>query len=99
MSAMDYKLRQQLLSTKEIAKIINMKQVQVGDVFLWMGKLVQAQWMNQGHKSVGFVTNESVVCPHCQQEHSVVKAHDIIVSSPLFQENAEPVTTLTNERQ
>jgi hypothetical protein len=37
-----------------------MKDVSVGDVFLWQGKLVQAQWMNQGHKSVGFVTNESV---------------------------------------
>lgn len=75
-----------------------MKDVNVGDVFLWKGVLVQAQWMNTGHKSVGFITNESVKCPHCNQEHDVAMANDIIVHSPLFQENAEPVTTLSNER-
>lgn len=73
-----------------------MKTVKLGDVFLWKGQLVEAKWMNQGHPAIGFVTMETVRCPHCGENHEVAASHEVIISSPLFQQNAEPVQTITN---
>lgn len=74
-----------------------MKTAQLGDVFEWNGQIVKCEWINEGSKSIGFVIKKTVTCPHCKGLHQVDEGYDIIESSPLFQKNAEPVKTITEE--
>lgn len=71
-----------------------MKTAKLGDVFEWMGQLVRVEWINPGEKSIGFRTKEKCKCPHCGGEVEYETGADIIEASPLFQKNAEPVTTI-----
>jgi len=66
--------------------------------FYWKDKLVKIIYINTGMKSIGFESVEEkdgVRCSHCG-EFVMPERYDVIEDSPLFQENAKPVDTLTN---
>ena len=67
-----------------------MKTVQLDDVFQFEGQLVQVKWINEGHRSIGFVPINAKPCECCGE----VKKWDVIESSPLFQTIAKPVSTI-----
>lgn len=71
-----------------------MKTAKLGDYFLWMGKIAQVVAINEGHKAIIFSTNETCTCPHCGKEFEDEAQINIIESSPLFQENAQPISTI-----
>jgi len=70
-----------------------MKTAKLGDILKWKGKLVEVRWINEGHKSIGMVSFEDKLCPHC---HKPIGKYEVehIESSALFQESAEPVKTI-----
>lgn len=72
-----------------------MKTANIGDYFLWKGQLVQCQWMGFGEKTIGFIVKTKVTCPHCKGEHEITEGYDIVESSPLFQEGAAPIKSIT----
>ena len=57
--------------------------IETGDFFLWKGKLVK------------IVCIESCKCPHCGGDLGK-EQFSVIPTSPLFQQNAEPLPTLNN---
>lgn len=59
-------------------------------IFKWKGELVKVISI-ANERSVCFQAVDAVPCEKCGQ----IKQYDIIEMSPLFQENAEPVDTLT----
>ena len=67
-----------------------MKTAKLGDYLLWQGKLA---------KVIGEIDRPSIIielievetCPHCGIKNS---QFTVITSSPLFQENAEPIKTI-----
>lgn len=71
-----------------------MKNAKLGDTILWKGKLSKIIGEFNA-RAVVIQSVEKCKCPHCDKDLSK-KQSTIIVSSPLFQENAEAVKTLTN---
>lgn len=70
-----------------------MKTADIGQVLKWKGKLVQVKFLNEGHRAIGMEFLEDEHCPNCG--HNLGKKQfEIIESSLLFQENAEPVETI-----
>jgi len=67
-----------------------MKTAQLGDIFEFEGELVQVQWINQGYKAIGFVPVNAKPCPCC----GATKKWEVIESSPLFQQGANPIKTI-----
>lgn len=69
-----------------------MKDPSVGDFLFWRGELA---------KIIGETSQRSVIiemfenrrCPECKADLGKDQIH-MIVSSPLFQENAEPIPTI-----
>lgn len=69
-----------------------MKTPHLQDFLLWKGKLAQV---------IGLVNYPSVVmhmvehqkCPHCGGDLGVEQI-EVVIQSPLFQENAEPIKTI-----
>ncbi len=72
-----------------------MKKAKLGDFFLWEGKLVQCLWINEGHRSIGFKSTEKTCCPNCNIPIDY-ESFDVIEDSPLFQQTAEPIKTITD---
>lgn len=72
-----------------------MKTANLGDYFKWKGQIVLCQWLGLGQKTIGFIVKRKVTCPHCKGEHEIEEGYDVVESSPLFQENAEPIKTIT----
>ena len=66
--------------------------VQLGNVFKWKGVLTVVEWINEGKRSIGFITKGTGVCPHCGA--AVDEDWDIIESSPNWTEGAKPVETI-----
>lgn len=71
-----------------------MKTAKLGDYFLWMGKIAEVNSINNGHKAIGFTTHEPCRCPHCGKEFEQKVQHEVIESSPHFQENAKQISTI-----
>jgi hypothetical protein len=71
-----------------------MKTAELGDYFLWKGQLVKVGWINRGSKSIGFKFKREIHCPECGHLHLVDDSADVIEDSPLFQENAQPITSI-----
>lgn len=67
-----------------------MKTANLRDIFEYEGHLVRVEWINLGQKSIGFVPVDAKPCPCC----GVTKHWDVIESSPDFQNNAKPVSTI-----
>lgn len=63
------------------------------DYFLWNGKLVKVVGINEGHRSILFQELEPCKCPHCGGPLENEQYH-VIEGSPLFQENAKPISTI-----
>lgn len=72
-----------------------MKIANLGDYFLWKGQVVKCEWLGLGQKTIGFKAKRKVKCPHCKRDHDITEGMDIVESSPLFQENTEPIKSLT----
>ena len=67
-------------------------------ILKWQGKLVRVISINEGHRAINMEyidKNDNPKCPHCDMP---IKNYqfEIIESSPLFQENAEAIETLTS---
>ena len=69
--------------------------VELGDYFEWNGQIVKCEWINEGSRSIGFVTKEP--CPCCGEELTVSNNH--IESSPNFQKEAKPIQTIKSLNQ
>lgn len=71
-----------------------MKKPKLGDVFYWKGQMVKVV-ATANEPTVFMETMENQKCPHCDGD---IGKHQfgIIPTSPLFQENAEPIQTLEN---
>ena len=74
-----------------------MKTAQLGDYFDWNGQIVRVEWMSEGKKSIGFKVKTMVTCPHCKEQHEIIEGYDVIESSPMFQENANPIKSITEK--
>lgn len=71
-----------------------MKNATLGDVIIWKGKLSKIIGEFK-ERAVVIQSVEKCKCPHCDKELEK-KQSTIIVSSILFQQNAEAITTLTD---
>ena len=74
-----------------------MKIAKLNDIINWYDRLYKVKWINPGSKSIGMVSLDKNKCPHCkcELEYDIV---DMIEASPLFQENAKPVNTISDEK-
>ena len=70
-----------------------MKKANLGDIFLYQCKLVEVVAINEGHRSIVFQEINPKRCECCGE----IKQYDIIESSPLFQENSEPIQTIKQD--
>jgi hypothetical protein len=70
-----------------------MKTAKLGDIFTYEGEVVQVRWINEGHRSIGFVPINAKPCECCGE----TKRWDIIESSPSFQNNAALIQTLKED--
>ena len=70
-----------------------MKSAKTGDYLLWKGVPAKIVYSNEGHRSVGIEILENTKCPNCGEDLGK-KQIDVIVSSPMYQENAEPMQTI-----
>lgn len=70
-----------------------MKTVKLGDFFLWKGKLAKIICKSD-QPTVGIEMVEPEKCPHC---NGILGHHqfNIIPTSPLFQQDAEPIQTIS----
>ncbi len=71
-----------------------MKTAKLGDFFLWEGKVVKVEWVNDGYRAIGFKTTEDIECPYCNKTHEIEVGHEVIESSNNFQEGAKPIQTI-----
>lgn len=72
-----------------------MKKPKLGDYIFWEGKLARIVWTTS-EPTVGIELSEPNYCPHCAG--SLGKHQfSMIPTSPLFQENAEPIQTLEDK--
>lgn len=67
-----------------------MKRADLGAIFRYNGELVEVFAINDGRRAVVFKPLNKPPCPTCGHDHRI----ELIESSPLFQDNAEPVETL-----
>ena len=66
----------------------------LGDYFDWEGQIVKVEWINPGEKSIGFSITKKHKCKSCGEETEYKGHHDIIESSPCFQQTAKPLQTI-----
>ena len=73
-----------------------MKNPKLGDYLLWKGKPARIEF-ESNDRQVGIIMLENKKCPHCGGDlgKDVI---EVIVSSPLFQENAESLPTITDKK-
>jgi predicted MarR family transcription regulator len=64
----------------------------VGTILKWKGELVEVSWYGEG-KEITMTPIGAKPCKKCGE----IKRYHILEHSPLFQENAEPVETLTSK--
>jgi len=69
-----------------------MKNPKLGDYLLWKGELAKVVYETD-QRTVGIELITDCKCPHCNKSLGK-KQVDIIPTSPLFQENAEPLQTM-----
>ncbi len=69
-----------------------MKNPKLGDYLLWKGKPAKVIGETD-QRQVIFEMLEPTTCPHCDGDLGKEQVH-MIVSSPLFQQNAEKIPTL-----
>jgi len=72
-----------------------MKNPKLGDYILWKGQLARVLY-ETSERTVGIELIDNHKCPHCQGDLGK-KQINIIPTSPLFQENAEPIQTMNND--
>jgi hypothetical protein len=68
-----------------------MKTAQLQDIFEFEGELVQVRWINEGHRSIGFVPINAEPCSCCGE----TKHWDMIEESPNFQNGAKAIKSIT----
>jgi len=69
-----------------------MENAKLGDYLLWEGKLARIVY-ETSQRTVGIELIEDCSCPHCGESLGK-KQIDVIPTSPLFQENAQPLQTM-----
>ena len=69
-----------------------MKTAELGEYLLWKGKLAKIVYVAE-ERTVGIEPLDSCKCPHCDGDLGK-EQFSIIPTSPLFQENAEPIKTI-----
>ena len=67
-----------------------MKRATLGTIFRYRGVLCEVLKINEGHRSLIFKPVGADPCPTCGYDHRT----ELIETSPLFQEDAEPVETV-----
>ena len=72
-----------------------MKTPHLQDFLLWKGKLAQVIGLCD-RPTVIMHTIEQAKCPHCGGDLGVEQI-EVVIGSPLFQENAEPIKTISND--
>ena len=73
-----------------------MKTAKLGDYFLYDGQIVKCEWINPGHKAIGFSIKKKMTCPCCKEEIEYDDSVELIESSTAFQDAAKPLNTITN---
>jgi len=73
-----------------------MKDCNLGDYLIYESQLVKCVAVNPGRKEVILETLEDEYCPHCKESLGK-KQMGIIVSSPLFQNGAQPLQTINQD--
>lgn len=71
---------------------------ELGDYFMWSDQVVKVHAINPGSKAICFMVKEPMVCPDCGKIFQIEKEFSVIESSPLFQENAKPIPTLSHSK-
>lgn len=71
-----------------------MKKAKLGDWLLWKGKLAKVI-SRADSPTITIEMHENALCPHCGGDLGK-EQHSYIPTSPLFQENAEPIQTITS---
>lgn len=72
-----------------------MKNPKLSDYFFWKGKMAKVIGIAES-KTIIFEMLESNKCPKCGEDLGVNQI-SMIPTSPLFQENAEPIQTFEKE--
>lgn len=66
------------------------KTVKLGDYFEWEGQIVECKWITGNARAIGFTVKKP--CPHCGE--LLEQSMNVIESSPLFQNTANPIQTI-----
>jgi len=72
-----------------------MKNPKLGDYILWEGQLAKVVY-ETSQKTVGIEFINDCRCPHCNGNLGK-KQIDVIPTSALFQENAQPLQTMSDK--
>lgn len=72
-----------------------MKTANLGDYLFYDGALVKVIAINPGKKAIVMESLADELCPHCNKSLGK-KQIEIIEDSPLFQDNAKPIQTITD---
>lgn len=72
-----------------------MKNPKLGDYLLWKGQLAKIVYETD-RRTVGIEIQENCKCPHCDGDLGKEQIN-IIPTSPLFQQNAEPLQVMTKD--
>ena len=71
-----------------------MKRAKLGNFLKWNGKLASIIWTTDS-PTVGIEMIENKTCPHCGGDLGK-EQFSMIVESPLFQESAESIESITD---
>lgn len=74
-----------------------MKNPKLGDYLLWKGQPAKVVYETD-RRTVGIEILENCKCPHCQGDLGK-NQFNIIPTSPLFQENAEPLQVMLDDKR
>jgi hypothetical protein len=74
---------------------MTMKNPKLGDYLLWEGQLAKVVYQTD-QRTVGIELFDDCKCPHCNGNLGK-KQINVIVFSPLFQQNAQPLQTISND--
>ena len=76
-------------------KMKKYKSAELGDYFQWEGEVVTVATVINKEKVIGFKTEKTLKCPHCDKH--IPEWHDVVESSPMFQDGATAIKSLTEK--
>lgn len=77
----------------EPLKLKQMKTPRLGDHIIWRGQPAEIIGLSDGPQAI-IEIEEIEICENCNLDRIVKRQFSVIISSPLFQENAEAIQTL-----